>query len=94
MLRELLIFNFFFKHFFSMDKNEDQGSAVECTAAQPSLTKSPKEEEKSLCVFSASVLLLASVERFGVSRMRDFFPQNPDLAHRPTAAPIGAESCR
>ena len=34
-----------------MDKNVDQVSAVECTAAQPRLTKSPKEEEKSLCVF-------------------------------------------
>ena len=35
----------------SMDKNVDQCSAVECTAAQPRLTKSPKEEEKSLYVF-------------------------------------------
>ena len=34
-----------------MDKNVDQGSAVECTTAQPRLTKSPKEEEKSLYVF-------------------------------------------
>ena len=34
-----------------MDKNVDQGFAVECTAAHPLLTKSPKEEEKSLCVF-------------------------------------------
>ena len=34
-----------------MDKNVDQGSAVECTAAQPRLTKSPKEEEKSFYVF-------------------------------------------
>ena len=34
-----------------MDKNVDQGSAVECTAAHPRLTKSPKEEEKSLYVF-------------------------------------------
>ena len=56
-----------------MDKNVDQGSAVECTAAQPRLTKSPEEEEKSLHVFSVLVLLLALVERFGVSRMRDFF---------------------
>ena len=56
-----------------MDKNVDQGSAVECTTAQPRLTKSPKEEEKSLYVFSALELLLASVERFGVSRMRDFY---------------------
>ena len=56
-----------------MDKNVDQGSAVECTAAHPHLTKYPEEEEKSLYFFSVSVLLLASVERFGVSRMRDFF---------------------
>ena len=34
-----------------MDKNVDQGSAVECTAAHPRLTKSPKEEEKSLYFF-------------------------------------------
>ena len=34
-----------------MDKNVDQGSAVECTAAHPRLTKSPEEEEKSLYVF-------------------------------------------
>ena len=34
-----------------MDTNVDQGSAVECTAAQPRLTKSPKEEEKSLYDF-------------------------------------------
>ena len=54
-----------------MDKNVDLCSAVECTAAHPRLTKSPKEEEKSLYVFSVSVLLLASVERFGVSRKRD-----------------------
>ena len=39
----------------------------------PRLTKSPEEEEKSLS-FSVSVLLLAPVERFGVSRMRDYFP--------------------
>ena len=56
-----------------MDKHVDLCSAVECTAAQPRLTKSPEEEEKSLYVFSVSVHLLASVERFGVSRMRDFF---------------------
>ena len=56
-----------------MDKNVDHGSAIECTGAHIRLTKSPKEEEKSLYVFSVSVLLLASVERFGVSRMRDFF---------------------
>ena len=34
-----------------MNKNVDQGSAVECTAAHHRLTKSPKEEEKSLYVF-------------------------------------------
>ena len=34
-----------------MDKNVDQGSAVECTAAHPGLTKSPEEEEISLYVF-------------------------------------------
>ena len=41
-----------------MDKNVDQGSAVECTAAHPRLTKSPKEDKKSLFVFfciSASI---------------------------------------
>ena len=56
-----------------MDKNVDHGSAIECTGAHIRLTKSPKEEEKSLHVFSVSVLLLGSVERFGVSRMRDFY---------------------
>ena len=56
-----------------MDKNVDQGSAEECTAANPCLTKSPKEEEKSLYIFSVSVLLLALVERFGVSSMWDIF---------------------
>ena len=56
-----------------MDKNIDQYSAVECTAAQPRLTKSPIKEEKSLYVFSVQFLLLALVERFGVSHMRDFF---------------------
>ena len=35
----------------SMDKNVEQGSAIECTAAHPCLTKSPKEEEKSFHVF-------------------------------------------
>ena len=34
-----------------MDKSVDQCSAVKCTAAQPRLTKSSKEEEKSLFVF-------------------------------------------
>ena len=34
-----------------MDKNVDLCFAVECTAAQPRLTKSPEEEEKSLYVF-------------------------------------------
>ena len=34
-----------------MYQNVDQFSAVECTAALPRLTKSPKEEEKSLHVF-------------------------------------------
>ena len=33
-----------------MDKNVDQGSAVECTAVHPRLTKYPEEEEKSLYV--------------------------------------------
>ena len=32
----------------SMDSNIDQCFAVECTAAQPRLIKSPKKEEKSL----------------------------------------------
>ena len=64
-----------------MDKNVDQCSAVECTAAHPRLTKSPKEEEKSMYFFlsSVSVLLLASVERFGVSRIRDFFNDKTSL---------------
>ena len=45
-----------------MDTNADQGSAEECTAAHPRLTKSPEEEEKSLYVFfSVLMLLLASV---------------------------------
>ena len=34
-----------------MDKNVDLCSAVKYTAAHPRLTKSPKEEEKSLYVF-------------------------------------------
>ena len=34
-----------------MYKNVDQFAAVECTAALPRLTKSPKEEDKSLYVF-------------------------------------------
>ena len=36
----------------SMDKNVDKNSAVECTSAQPRLTKSPEEEEKyfSFCI--------------------------------------------
>ena len=34
-----------------MDKNVDQGSAVECTAAHLVSTKSPEEEENSLYVF-------------------------------------------
>ena len=55
-----------------MDKNVDLGSAVEFTAAHPRLNKSPEEEEKSLHVFSVSVLPLSSVERFSVSRMQDF----------------------
>ena len=55
-----------------MDKNVDQCSAVEFTAAHPSLTKFP-EEEKNPCMFlSVSVLLLALVKRFRVSRMQDF----------------------
>ena len=60
----------------SMDSNIDQCSAVECTAAQPRLTKSPQKEEKSLfflVLFLVSVLLLALFEIFGVSCMRDFF---------------------
>ena len=55
-----------------MDTNVHLCSAVECTAAHPRLTKSP-EEEKSLYVFSVSVLLLSSVVRFGISRMQDFY---------------------
>ena len=34
-----------------MDKNVDQGSAVECSAAHPRLTKSTEKEEQSLYVF-------------------------------------------
>ena len=55
-----------------MDTNVDQCSAVDCTAAQPCLTKSPKKKNIHYNFFSVSVLLLASVERFSVSRMRDF----------------------
>ena len=44
-----------------MDKNVDQCFAAERTVAHPCLTK------------SVLVLLLASIERFGVFRMRDFF---------------------
>ena len=53
-----------------MDKNVDQCSAVECIAAHPRLIKSPEEEEKIVYVFFC---IGASVERFGVSHMRDFF---------------------
>ena len=34
-----------------MDKNVDQGSAVECTIAHPRLTKTPEEEEKAMYFF-------------------------------------------
>ena len=60
----------------SMDTNVHQCSAVECKAAQPYLTKSSTEEEKSLYLMSVSVLLLVLVERFGVSLMRNFFISN------------------
>ena len=58
-----------------MDSNIDQCSAVECTAAQPRLTKSPKKEEKFFffVFFFVSMLLLGPFEIFGVSRMRDLF---------------------
>ena len=56
-----------------MDKNIDQGSAVECTEAHHGFSKFPEVEEKSFYFFSVSVLLLASVKKFGVSHMRDFF---------------------
>ena len=67
-----------------MDKNVDLCSALEFITAHPRLTKSPIEEETFLYVFSVSVLLLASVERFGVSRMRDFLRQKTkfSLSHR------------
>ena len=45
---------------------------VECTAAHPQLTKSPKEEKNPCMFLSVSVILLASVERFVVSHVRDF----------------------
>ena len=57
----------------SMDKNVDLCSALEFITAHPRLTKSPKKKKHSCMFFSVSVLLIASVERFGVSRMRDFF---------------------
>ena len=55
-----------------------QCSAVQCSAVegqQPPtrLTKSPKAEKNPCMFLSVSVRLSASVERFGVSRMRDFF---------------------
>ena len=56
----------------SMDKNLDPGSAVECTLAHICLTKSPEEEEKSTFVFFCIGASITSVERFGVSHMRDF----------------------
>ena len=57
----------------SMDSNIDLCSAVECTAAQPRLTKSPKKEKKSLFFFNFFfMLLLALFEIFGVSCMPDF----------------------
>ena len=59
-----------------MDKYLDQGSAVECTATQPRLTKSPEEEEKAFYIFFC---IGASVERFGVSRMRDFSVQQKHI---------------
>ena len=42
----------------SMDSNIDQCSAVECTAAQPRLTKSPKKDEQSLFLLFLFVLVL------------------------------------
>ena len=56
----------------SMDKNVDQCSAVECTAA-PRLTKPPKEETNPCMFLSVLMPLSALFERFGVSRMGDFF---------------------
>ena len=58
----------------SMDSNIDQCSAVECTAAQPRLTKSQKKKKNPFCfvLFLVSVLLLALFEIFGVPRMQDF----------------------
>ena len=44
-----------FSEVHCMDKYLNQGSAVECTAAQPSLTKSPEEEEKAFYIFSVLV---------------------------------------
>ena len=39
-----------------------------------------KQIKNMLKSFLAAVQLSASVERFGVSRMRDFFPYNQDLS--------------
>ena len=58
-----------------MDKNVDQCSAVEYTAAQPTWSNPSKKKKNPCMFFSVSVLLLASAERFGVFRMRDFFLQ-------------------
>ena len=41
-------------------------------SSPPQLNQIPQRRRKILVFFSLSVFLLASVERFGVSRMRDF----------------------
>jgi hypothetical protein len=68
-----------------MDKNVDHGSAIECTGAHIRLTRSPKEEEKSLYVFfcigasfsiSREILCLPYAGFF-----KDFLVKEPFIKH-------------
>ena len=49
-------------HCNSINKNVDQGSAVECIAAHPRLTKFPEEEENP-CMFFFCIGAFISIGR-------------------------------
>jgi hypothetical protein len=58
-----------------MNKNVDQGSAVECTAAHPRLTKSPKEEEKLFFMASLNIERVCYQQGYVyLNEMRLFLP--------------------
>ena len=67
-----------------MDNNVDKCSAVKCTAPPtPPPNQIPQRRKKSVMFLSVSVCLSASVERFAVSRMRDFLSKfSKILGHR------------